>query len=593
VALAVTGEDRKITVYRLPKFEEVSSIRMAGNALEAAVSGDLRTLAVAFQDGGVHRVSLWDLAANTQRGVVGEYRRTINCLQFSPDSNVLLAACDDGEIGLWSVVDGRPLASPARDSSSPDEDWQIPPFFGPGSTRLYLNRGRERRVLEVWDWSTSKLRPLYQAHLGRLQAFAFSADGVLLAVADADGSIALLNMRDSLPIGSMPANRAVIISLAFSPSGSLLASGSEDRTAKLWDVKTQRELATLGGNDNKVTQVAFTPDEKSLITLSGDGKIKIWNINAIQKRGVLWRTTNSFEGFKISPDERAIATRDGAGQMIVWDRVTGAKVRTIQTGEPTGFAIAFSPTQHVVAWGGWNSVGILDYDSGQSNAFSLSRYGFCSPAFSPNGREIAFGGPTNIVILDGATRKLRPFAEVQSTVFSLAFSANGSLLASAHRGGTLTLWNWASGQEIAKVVGQPPDAYNVQFSPDARTLASAGSDGTGKLWDIAQGRLSLRYTLRGHVGIANLVFSPDGQRVVSKSKDNTLKLWDTQTGLEVGTFYGHRGSVAGIAFSSDGDRIYSAAEDGDVRIWQAPPLEEEDLLSLKGFRGLGHLDGKR
>src|SRR5216117_219422 len=98
---------------------------------------------------------------------------------------------------------------------------------------------------------------------------------------------------------------------------------------------------------------------------------------------------------------------------------------------------------------------------------------------------------------------------------------------------------------------------DVEFSRDGRLLGSGSWDSTGKLWEVVPGGLKLRYTLRGHIGSVNLIVSPDGRRVVSSSfGDSTLKLWDTQTGLEVGTLYGHRGGVAGFAFSRDGSTLY-------------------------------------
>src|SRR5437773_5824632 len=79
-ALAVNDKDRTIAVYRLPGFEELSVVPLPGEASQAALSKDLRTLAVGFQDGDIHRILVWDLAANSQRWVFGEYRGKVTRL---------------------------------------------------------------------------------------------------------------------------------------------------------------------------------------------------------------------------------------------------------------------------------------------------------------------------------------------------------------------------------------------------------------------------------------------------------------------------------------------------------------------------------
>ena len=137
----------------------------------------------------------------------------------------------------------------------------------------------------------------------------------------------------------------------------------------------------------------------------------------------------------------------------------------------------------------------------------------------------------------------------------------------------MTLWDRVSGHKIFERLAHPPEAFNVEFSRDGRLLASGGSDGTAKLWEVIPGGLKLRHTLQRRFGSTPLFFSRDGRRLVGGSSEHTLKFWDTKTGLEVGTLYGHRGSIAGIAFARDGNTLYSGAQDGDVRIWRAPFLE--------------------
>jgi WD40 repeat protein len=340
----------------------------------------------------------------------------------------------------------------------------------------------------------------------------------------------------------------------------------------LWDVRTQRELASLGGNDDQVSAIAFTPDEKSVFTLALDGKIKVWDLDATLRRDVLWSNKGSIVSF--SADERVVATGNKLGEMHLWDLVSGSEIRTFQTGEDVD--ISFSPTDDVLAWAGLQSVGILDYQSGRTNIFPISRTdGFWAPGFSTDGRELAFANATNIMILEMATRKARPFAVIETPVLGLAFSPDGSLLASAHTDGTLTVWDHTTGRKVwEEKLAHPPLAMSVEFSRDGRLLASGGADATGKIWDVIPGGLKLRRTLRGHLGWVGLFLSPDGRRAVSNSEKNTLKLWDTETGLEVGTLYGHRGGITGVAFSRDGNTMYSAAKDGELRVWRAPPLDQ-------------------
>ncbi len=568
-ALALNAKDHTVTVYRLPHLEKGPIIPLPGKAIQAAVSKDFHTLGVAFEDGDLQRVLVWDLIANVQRRVFGKSRGDISKMEFSPDSTVLMVEWDRSEIALWSIPDDKALPSPPRD---PVRDWDPSPFFAPHSTRLFTSRGTSKD-LQMWDWSSGQLSTIYHAPLAGLWALGFSPNGSLMATGWGGEVIALTDTKDFKLIGELRGHAGHILSVVFSPSGRLVATASRDRTAKLWDPKTLNELATLIGNDQQLANVVFTPDEKSVVTLGVDGEIKVWDLPALLQSSVLLTTTNVDADMALSADKRFLATSDGA--VHLWDLARASEIRSIPTGELVPFKVAFSPKDPLLAFLGQHSLGLLNYQSGQTNilAIDAARSWRCA-AFSPDGRDLAFSGETNITFCEVATLKLRTFARCDRGLMNLAFSPDGTLLASGHPGGGLTVWNRINGSIVTNTVVFAHEDYGpyVDFSGDGRFLASAGGGPIGKIWEVMPSGLKLHRALRGDLAwFGPLRFLPDGRRAISMS-DRGLKLWDTETGLEVGTLYGHR-FVNQVAFSHDGNTMYSLGDDGHVRTWQAPPLE--------------------
>lgn len=128
----------------------------------------------------------------------GEPADQITCLDFSPDSQVLLVGTSGGSLSAWTMRNGARL-------------WRISRFAGP------------------------------------ITALACDGDGQFVAVAGSSPSIELVRIRTGERCVSLPVEGLRITAIAFSPLRSMLAVGSDEGWIRVFDVARLRlELAALG-----------------------------------------------------------------------------------------------------------------------------------------------------------------------------------------------------------------------------------------------------------------------------------------------------------------------------------------------------------
>jgi WD40 repeat protein len=297
-----------------------------------AFSPDGRTLASGSWDG---TSKLWDAEGwrlQLKRTLRSEWDE-VEAVAFTPDGSAIAGLgtgfhrAPFGAVTIWALDSGRgrPLiqASGKLDAIA----------FSPDGLTLATASG-DCRVVSLWDVAAGRVRDELPDHRGPLWSVAFSPDGTILAAASGvvpalagptgDGQVGEIRLWDlsgprPRPRANLVGHAYGIISVAFSPDGTTLASGGFDRCVKLWGIAAGREWATLGGHEGWVAAVAFSPDGSVLATGSHDQTIKLWDAELGRELATLRGHSGNVYTVAFSPDGATIASGSLDGTVRLWD----------------------------------------------------------------------------------------------------------------------------------------------------------------------------------------------------------------------------------------------------------------------------------
>jgi uncharacterized protein (TIGR03067 family) len=208
--------------------------------------------------------------------------------------------------------------------------------------------------------------------------------------------------------------------------------------------------------------------------------------------------------------------------------------------------------------------------------------GVWSVGFSPDGTKVLKGGGWDVVLYDRRTGQTT--VSIRHGCWSAALSPDGKHILTATSGGTVHLWDAATGRQIQINVPQLGRVRNAVFSPDGRVAAASHNDNLLHLWNLSTGR-DVESFPAFHEAVRSGAFTPDGKQilVIDDPDPRTLTLYEIKTGGRVRSLEGHSDQVYDVAVSADGRRALTGSLDKTVRLWDLTTGKE--LLRLEGHTG--------
>jgi RNA polymerase sigma factor (sigma-70 family) len=527
----------------------------------------------------------------------------LNGLAFSADGKVLLSVGGDEVIRAWDVATG----APARTCPGPDKLSSFEhSVLSPNGKLVAVPNWNSIRV---WDVAAGKQRASTPVKRGNGLPLAFSPDGKLLATADDQGVVQLLDV-DGLKEGRRWPHDRPVSSVAFSPDGKVVGAISSPRgSLRLWEVESGKEVAHITTGE-RYPSFAFSPDGKLLATVGWGQSLALWDARTGESRATLAlperkRDLAHAPGVAFSPDGKILASSGHGLPVLLWDVATRKELRRLDAG--TAPLLAFSPDGKTLATAGNNSVRLWDVATGRESHARDAHHGEVNAvAVSPDGKLIATGSwqDYTVRLWDRATgRQLHCLVGHTAYVRAVTFTPDGRTLISGAGDSTIRLWDAGSGKEVRVLPlvgpkkGVIEQVISLRLSTDGKALAavcmptnSEGAGPTYRIWDLARGGDPV---VKPADSMQRFLIGPDA-RTLGGYRDRAIVLTDMTTGKGK-EWPDETGAGEPLAFSAGGKLLAVGSAfvrngKGVVELWDI--AEGKILLSLAagepGFAAFSH-----
>jgi len=309
-----------------------------------------------------------------------------------------------------------------------------------------------------------------------VNGLAWSPDGKQLAVATADGMLAVLDVPEGRLLWKTEAHGLGTSVVAYSPDGSRLASGGQDNTAALWNPGDGALLQRLPAGRGWVDRLAWSPE--GLLATAAGRELRLWNSHG--------EPLVSF-----TPADSTITDIQWQADGTLMSCCYGGVSRWRQDSTaPMGhypwkgslLALAASPDGFWIAGGCQDKAIHLWYaDSGDDLMMGGYPSKVQSIGWDSGSRFLASGGGAALIVWDcggdGPNGREPAFLPAhEGSVNCVGFSHGDTRVASGGEDGLLFIIDMASMEPVAGLLDEAP-VSTLGWSPDDRHIAIGYASG--------------------------------------------------------------------------------------------------------------------
>ncbi len=543
----------------------------------------------------------------------------ITALSVDATGKIAASGSADGVVCLWSIHDGKLLASEETD------DGRITSlqFDASGRWLFYASR---KGWLCGWDLSESKLDSLsetdfaetvrkyrWQCEHGPVHALGISRDAKWLAAGCDDGTVLVTvvdDLRNAFRESRVPemillaGHEQAVKSLDFSRDHRTLVTVSDDGSLRFWSLATRRttrkwssgdaptsikwgntmdqivgsNAAVFGfwwrlvdtettnvrhpGHSSSVNQLLLD-SEDNLFSVSSDGTVKLWSNVGLEECAVADAGRTGAIVASILPDRNRILVGYQDGTIIDWE------IKWPMLYNNSNQSITFVGDSYRV------HTGDLTWDV--SGDWRTTLQWIRSPqirAITPcmQGAQFVVGDVSGEIRRYDRfqAKQLGRWRGHQGTITSLEFNSDESLLASCSDDGLVKLWDVDSQSLVDAVSPELGTLHDVAWNPQGTRLAITGEAGVA-IWNLDDRTV---YPISEH-GLANSSVVWSTSFLASGGEGGTVQVRDAQSLELVQTIQVSSSNVTSLAISPDGHVLATVSTDQILRCFSTDDWSEK------------------
>ncbi|OVA00485.1 WD40 repeat [Macleaya cordata] len=258
-------------LYQMPDFVCIHLLSISREKITTAVFNELGNW-LTFGCAKLGQLLVWEWRSESYILKQQGHYFDVNCLAFSPDSQLLATGADDNKIKVWTTSSGFCFVTFSEHTNA------VTALHFMAGNNCLLSASLDGTV-RAWDlFRYRNFRTFTTPSSRQFVSLAADQSGEVICAGTLDSfEIFVWSMKTGRLLDVLSGHEGPVHALTFSPTNAILASSSWDKSVRLWDVFEGKGAVETFTHTHDVLTVVYRPDGKQLACSTLDGQIHFWD----------------------------------------------------------------------------------------------------------------------------------------------------------------------------------------------------------------------------------------------------------------------------------------------------------------------------